>query len=346
MNDKDFERIESYLSGHMSKEERAFFEAELAQKEDLASAFALYQSIEKSMRSRQQESVEEATLKQSLKELGALYFSPNPEAQGGEGNMKPAPSQIADKHSTVPAEREGKPKAIPVWVKLALAAGITGIMVLGIWYFQQKNEGAEKVVKNEKQPAEIRSVREPDTSANKQFPDASVPGDSSMPSSAQGDKADQAKTHPGKAEREALYARYFSPDTVPANRNEYLDEGLGFYADGNYAKAADALEDIAAAPLTRGETTEEALTIFYAQYYQGISYLASGKASKAIAILQKTSINNSSLQAKADWYLALAFIKAGRTAEADQVLSNLAQNKTSLPFRQKASSLQKELREN
>jgi tetratricopeptide (TPR) repeat protein len=141
-----------------------------------------------------------------------------------------------------------------------------------------------------------------------------------------------------------LYARYFNPDAAPETRDEYLVEAFTLYEAGEYSRAIAAFGEITSAPLTRGETAEEALTIFNAFYYQALSYLATGNTAQAITAFKRLSTHNPFLQAKVRWYLALAYLKAGQWKEANQLLVQLSQNKEAKDYRQKARSLQQALR--
>jgi negative regulator of sigma E activity len=162
MNNNDFDRIEAYLNGAMTEAERSRFEAEMTVNEELASAFRLYQSIEYTMRSRQ-ESGDEASLKQTLDDLGALYFAAEHEEkrkredrtlQPPAAIVEENPPDKADKGIEWKGKRQGVIRASPFWVRLAVAVSIAGIVVLGIaWYLKQMVSDSGMVVNKKERPA-------------------------------------------------------------------------------------------------------------------------------------------------------------------------------------------------
>lgn len=78
MNDSWFEKIEYYLQGQMSSEEKLRFEAALASDEELSTAFNLYREIETEMRLDEKYSKNEIALKESLQALSTRYFIAEP----------------------------------------------------------------------------------------------------------------------------------------------------------------------------------------------------------------------------------------------------------------------------
>lgn len=348
----DLERIEAYLSGQMNAEEQLTFEDEMARNKGLASAFALYQSIEHTMRSREQESGTAASLKRTLIELGAVYFK-TPEALSEEAggpqsilSQAKAPSVESDSNNVSGKEKPAATKFWRPWLKPAIAASLAGMIAVGIALYRQKAGGnSTNTANNTKPPAQANTQK-------KETSPATIPQDSPVfnqlpPSVAASEKRNGQQSHaPGslnKAAQQALYARFYQPDAVPVKENEYLNEAFRFYKAGEYSKAAAAFEEVAAAPLTRGETSEEALTVFYAKYYQALSHMAVGNNSQAMASLEQLSVNDALLQAKVRWYLALAFLKAGQQEEARRLVRLLAADKAAKQFQQKARDLQKAL---
>ena len=73
MHNIPLEKIEQYLHGEMSGQERLLFESELATDEELASAFNLYRKIEQEMRTGKDDAGK-AAVKDSLQLLGNTYF--------------------------------------------------------------------------------------------------------------------------------------------------------------------------------------------------------------------------------------------------------------------------------
>jgi tetratricopeptide (TPR) repeat protein len=81
MNTDRFEQFEFYLSGTMSSEEKALFEAELSADQELHTTFEVYRTIETEMRGREQNSIKELELRESLQTLNAQYFNAGPQAR-------------------------------------------------------------------------------------------------------------------------------------------------------------------------------------------------------------------------------------------------------------------------
>lgn len=79
MNTDRFEQFEFYLSGTMSSEEKALFEAELSADEELQTTLEVYRTIETEMRSKEQNSAKETALRESFQTLNSQYFNAGPE---------------------------------------------------------------------------------------------------------------------------------------------------------------------------------------------------------------------------------------------------------------------------
>lgn len=74
----NYEKIEDYLNGKMSSEEKLLFEAALTSNQELATAFAVYRTIETEMRAHEKARVPESALKDTLQTLNTRYFKPKP----------------------------------------------------------------------------------------------------------------------------------------------------------------------------------------------------------------------------------------------------------------------------
>src|SRR4051812_8393159 len=114
MNEDWFERIEEYLNGKMTAEDRLVFESEISKNKELASAVSIYRTVENDMRSDILHSGKEASLKASLQELNARYFN--------EFNKNETGSN--------PTRQSAKLRPLNGWKILALAAAVTGVIVL------------------------------------------------------------------------------------------------------------------------------------------------------------------------------------------------------------------------
>jgi tetratricopeptide (TPR) repeat protein len=73
MND-NFEKIESYLDGSMTTEEKSRFEKELAENNELQQLFNLYSTINTEMYNAEKYSDRDAALKNTLGQLNGKYF--------------------------------------------------------------------------------------------------------------------------------------------------------------------------------------------------------------------------------------------------------------------------------
>ena len=344
MKQEDFEQIAAYLDNSLPEEERTRFEARMAQDSELAAAVDVYRSIEHTMRSEQKIG-QEASLKQTLSALGALYFTTAPEKTREAGSH---PQQAAGDPVSVKEERTEKAKekksgllrGFPLWAKLAVAAGLLGIILLGVVWYRNGTAGSGAVG-----AAGENSVPPVPELAKGPVTDSANSGGLSSSAGENGENGAPAPSPlpANKGGRDSLFARYFHPDTTPVSRDTFLAEGLRLYEGGDYQNAITALEDIAAAPLTRGETAGETQTIFYARYYQAISYLATGNSTPAIAALNKLASTDPLQQAKRNWYLALAYLKKGQVKAALALLRSLSQNRSAGDLREKALALQKDL---
>lgn len=72
------ERIEDYLSGQMSPEEKSAFEAELRSNEELSAFLRVYNRIETDMINVEKYRSQEEHLKETLQTLGEKYFTKEP----------------------------------------------------------------------------------------------------------------------------------------------------------------------------------------------------------------------------------------------------------------------------
>jgi hypothetical protein len=77
MNENAFEKMEDYLQGKMSPEERTRFEAEMASDAALSTSYKIYAAIDEEMQEDQKYKQDEAALKGSLDKLNTTYFITN-----------------------------------------------------------------------------------------------------------------------------------------------------------------------------------------------------------------------------------------------------------------------------
>jgi tetratricopeptide (TPR) repeat protein len=363
MRSKEFDRIDAYLNGDMSAEEQILFKTELAQNKDLASTVALYQSIEQTMRSTEATNEDEATLRQTLNMLGALYFTTEQKGEGsGQNKTEDSSTHIismperSPNSSFVPAEIDSGVKRLfnRAWVIAAVFLGLIVIGTIGYWQIQNSRISDGNVQENGGNiiTAETQGTGVNDTTTKDTISLSSSPGaDERLPEAASVQSSSDTLPQPelkslSKAALHALFAKYFQPDELPDEQTTHLEEGFSAYKEGNYSIAIAAFQDIASSPLTRGESDAETQIVFFARYYQGISYLATGNAAKAITALQGLTATDPFLRSKRDWYLALSYLQAGRQKAAEILLRQLSQNSSAGDIQQKARSLQNDLRKN
>lgn len=328
MNNVDVERVDSYLNKNMSEGDRAAFEAELAVNKELASAVALYRSIEDTMRRNEQDKVGEDVLKSTLQALGEVYFAS--EAGGGLKALPQMPAQPTKYFS---------------FARLAIAASIAVVILSTTFYLLQKRGDASVATGNAQRPNANKIIRGKTIPLDTAIGNATV--DNRNLASAEKDTQKTAQRNdgqlPDKAIQKALFTRYFRPDAPPENHDEFLNDAFNNYKKEEYTKAAASFEAVASTPLTRGGAPNESLTIFQAQYYQALSYLAAGNTAKAIARLKKISAPDAFAGGKVAWYLALAYLKEGQSKAAVPLLARLSQDKAARQYRQQAQQLIKAL---
>jgi tetratricopeptide (TPR) repeat protein len=342
MNESWFEKIEDYLNGKMSREERLLFELELGSNKELHAAFQLYQDIETEMSNQEKYSIQEAELNGLLENLNNRYIL----------SQQPAAVIPMD-------EKPGRVRKIQPWKSIAIAAGIIGLIFLGtIWYMQDIQEDAGIAVDS----------RRTDTASNHSHADTSL---KSFPIEVTEDKVEtldekknpgqepvQEKTRKGvekvneknaNAEKlDALFADNFEPDTVPDRRAGPLQSAFVHYENAEFENAITAIENADLNIVTRGSKADEKLVSFYKEYYLGLSYLAINQKTKAVIALEKALTNSpdASCKNKAQWYLSLAYLKTGKLDKIENLLNQLARDKKAGIYQNKAVKLQDELEEN
>ncbi|MEJ7830839.1 MAG: hypothetical protein WKF91_21720 [Segetibacter sp.] len=354
MNEKMFEKIENYLNGPISSDEKKLFELEMSGNEELASAYQLYKSIEEEMRTKEKLSEAAALLKSTLDKTRAGYFKSEPAADNKLTNanevLQPGADKAADKISTsLISDRmtgsRSKVRRMNQWTSIAVAAVILGVIALGItWYVRDTKEDS-KIALNNKAADSTLVITD-----NKEEPLAknNLPGSSSSPGNNQPYKKIPPPNKARQSEsNKALFARNFKPDATPQNEEGLLEEPLNFYADKNYKDAIETFEMAKAALETRGSSNSNTkLTSFNTHYYLALSYMTANlRTANAISNL-KYAISNSPdafLQAKAEWYLALAYLKLVDVKKAAALLKKISVNNNAGEYRQKAIHLLNEM---
>ena len=115
---------------------------------------------------------------------------------------------------------------------------------------------------------------------------------------------------------EALFTAYFdAPRSTyfqqvrggQEDTNDDIAEAFELYETGSYAEAQEALADLIPEHPDKPDL----------KYYQGVSALAAGNSTAAVALLTESlEINYQNVNQQAPWYLALAHLQQGNEAEA------------------------------
>src|SRR5688500_1230699 len=132
MNNDWVEKFDDYLNGRMTPEEQSLFESEMETNKELLSAFNLYRTIETEMRYEQMDMEEEAALIANLKKLNKVYS--NTEATEHTSLEKESETPVIELSQDKALDKQaGKIVKINFWKTVAIAAGIVGIALMGIF---------------------------------------------------------------------------------------------------------------------------------------------------------------------------------------------------------------------
>src|SRR5689334_15499463 len=120
MHEAWMEKIDNYLNGRMSPEDRSHFESEMAADPELSSTFRIYQVIETEMRAAETYRPQDASLKNVLANLSAAYMDAEavPAVQPGSENNSQHQPVISE-----PVPDQARLIKINWGKRLAIAAG-------------------------------------------------------------------------------------------------------------------------------------------------------------------------------------------------------------------------------
>ena len=234
---------------------------------------------------------------------------------------------------------QGKLRHLNDWRYAAIAAGVVIFIALTFVLYFQPQKPDSLIVKKDNKDQKQQAI---DT--------ASTPG-TGIDSTKTTDQPKKVPL-PDIASNEQLVAMNFEPDKVPTNTEGLLADASHEYAEGNYKDAIAAYNDVVAMlgeSDTRSieddqEAKERRLILFYAHYYSALSYFAGSNMSKAIAEFKSAGTGPDKFwQNKVRWYLALAYLKTGKVKEARSLLEQVAGDKNSQNYREKAADLLKEM---
>jgi len=320
MNAGWFEKIDNYVNGKMSSEERSLFESEMTKNEDLVSAVNIYREIEKEMSQTEKYREDESSLKKTLQQLNTRYFKNGTGQEVQEG----ADILIFKEPKKDLTSDIIKAKKINLGIRLAIAASIIGIIALSVtWYLQKEGNQGFPLAGNTKK------ANDKDTSSiNKNDPANNVAQQKERKLTAK--KAEVTST--------ALYAANFKPDNTPLDKEGPLEIAFINYDNKEYAEAIAAFDNPDFS--TRQESDHE-LTTFYAHYYKALSYMGIKNFQKAIPELNISIAKSPDdlFKLKSQWYLSLAYIKAGDIEKTKGLLNKISHTKKSSLYKTKAQNL-------
>jgi tetratricopeptide (TPR) repeat protein len=354
MTENYIEKIDNYLSGEMTDQEKSVFESELQTNEELSSLFKMYMAIEKDMKQQFRDKDGQAALKMTLGTLNERYFTGGSAERDTNNSVKTSSSAVVSSPVT------GRWVNIPPWRKLAAAAVIVAFVSVGmIWYLQSNRtseNGENTIAKNQTPGVKKNDI----TTGQPDAPDRSGQSEnkSVVTTETAEKKVDERK---GKnqavagsageklidpAKIESLLASY---DALP-NLEENEDGPLGIVVDHmnneEYKEAITASEEVDATAASRGGQSGSGSVNFYRHYYKAICLFKLNSTNAAIQEMKKAVAlsPNSKVRTEAEWYQALALIKGNRMKEAERLLDKLTAGKIESEYKEKATKLKKEIR--
>ncbi len=344
--------IDYYFNGELSTEEKRTFEERCLADPGFARMVAFYISLQEhsqqqwAARKKQQfDQLEAETFsadETSLLTTGVLKASEHywKEEETGdintieEGNsgasLKEVPFVRLLKGESLKNE-ESKIRPLTRWKWLAVAA-LMGVIAGGIILYVQSHKQGNTVATNAKEEKNTKSS----PALNHSYAQNNVVVDSAAK---QTDKKKEAsKKGLDRAEQQQLFAQNFVPDAPPKQENDLLllEDAFKHYEKGNYKQASAEYEEAqkqvesftTRAPENEQDEAVRNRILFYAHYYDALSYLVIGNTTEAIRVLKAIKESPDRYwQCKQRWYLALAYIKTGEIAKAADLLQQVATSK-------------------
>ena len=364
LTDEQYNQVAKFVDGEMEKAEHAAFEAMLHENEALKEEVELYEQIRSLGSSIAQklgsESLSSPAGKTGEANDGLLLIK---QARGHwenerEDNCKRKHGIAMVGENKNKTEGPGSGRRINGWMKLAVAAALTGIISIVVtWYLGNKFNDPKVVVNKQADRTYTKGNTRADTSMNLPQDKPSTPIKDLSPEAI----ADREENKIQKQIKDStrafgkpvnqvkaitLFARYFKPDAVPSLREGPLESAFDYYEKHKYNEAITAFDNADLGPVTRDLDNSEQRFLFYIHYYKALSYMASNsKPSNAIAELKKaiSYTPNKAWQTKTEWYLALAYLKNNEVNNAKKWLIGLAKKNAPVAYQQKATQLFKQL---
>lgn len=340
----EFERIEEYLQGTLSHEERLRFEADMATSEELSSTFNIYKTIEVEMGGNEKYIEDEASLKRTLEGLNTRYFRKDDSDEISTGETLAQPiiasrqSPVINIQATKTFPNKNKEKTISMMKWLAAATIIGFVCLSVVFYF--KNTDKQTMLATTNKPADNTNNNIIDT-----LPDKKEPAPTKVV------KENKATALPDKKitkmKQAALFAKNFKTDGAPADKDGPLEDALKLYENKQYKEAIVSIKSADLDQVTRGDESGQELTKFYAHYYKALSLMADKNIAEAMPELQAAMENSPTqlLGKKAKWYMALACISKGDIDKAKFLLRQIAESTGVSTYRKQAEALLKDLQQ-
>jgi hypothetical protein len=360
-----YNQIERYVGGEMKASEKEAFEATLLRDNELAEEleaykeiFALAGSLEQKIGEIVQHSSEQNT---SNKEVWELLEK---ERKYWEKQHEPELKRVHDledlKQSNIAGE-ERPAKVIGINRKRWLAAAVvTGLLGLGSslwWYLQPANNKAAIAIHTARSDSATKGNEKGQGDLANKVPVSPTITNNTLADSTAKKQEFSKKGLDKEEQQQRLYAQNFVKDAPPKQRTDLpmLENAFEHYEKGNYKQASTAYEKVQKdvedlSTRTPGDEEDEAdkkRILFYAHYYNALSYMANNNAAKAIPELEK-AINEStdSLSViKAQWYLSLAYLKTRNLKKTEELLREIVSNRYERVYKAKAAALLDELKE-
>jgi hypothetical protein len=360
-----YNQIERYVGGEMEASEKEAFEATLLQDNELAEEveaykeiFALADSLEQKIGGIVQHSSEGPTSNKEILELlekERKYWEEHHEPELKRMHGLAGPGEI----NKTGEERQGKVISInrKRWLAAAILIGILGSGSLTWWYIQPESNKAATAIHSKKADSgnivNNRNGNGQEDLARKKTESPPITNNTVDDSAAK--MQESPKKDLDKAEQQQLYAQNFVKDAPPKQSAELLmlKNGFEHYEKGSYKQASTEYEKVQkdVEDLTTRTTEDEEdeadrkRILFYAHYYNALSYMANNNAAKAIPELNKAmheSADNLS-KIKTKWYLSLAYLKTGNSKKTEALLREIADNRYEGVYKAKAATLLDEL---
>jgi hypothetical protein len=338
------EYIDRYFNGEMAPDEKGAFESRCLSDPGFAKEVAVYIMMYDQAREQWAQNKKQEFTAFDEGEIQTPVLSLNGVSQ--EVLSGPAAPIVPLEQQEILQPGPGKLRKLQAWKIMAIAATFLGIVALGVTFFVLGEKDKSSIAVNPTKNEGLKSKAGPDTSVSQQ----------NIPSNAV-TKQNPEKQNPSgrgisKTSRDQLVARYFKPDALPKETVGVLESAFEEYKSRDYKSASREYEDAIAmveelTTRSTGDDSEEEegkLLLFYARYYNGLSYLASDRPVNAIKELKAIKTSPDRLwQSKVQWYLALATLKSGDIRGSQALLKKVANSPNGKTYKTKAADLLKEI---